>query len=343
MSQAQASYNNSLVQQQRYAWMISQKYGVSDSKMANGKLSLLVVTIIISIKLFGASDAWPQMDYSYESHIPSGVLRPISGVVPITVNKQPPSGPESRVLRRIRHKVDKSHVRELDFSIQQDLSQDVKIPNGCSDRYSIRDGVIKHLLRGGRDVIVAVFRDVQDLINYNIGGIPLAPNIVNGVSKAVTDILCGGEDAASDLTNYLDTLIDLITSFLMDLLEFKGRTLLSIPRGLLNVTELASKLAVTIIQDLVGATEKGVIDLGSELESGLEELVGDIASDVGGIVNKVENVVGSIISGVGGGVKGIVGKVGKGVRSIAGGVEKGVGSLATGVENAVNDILGACK
>ncbi|GFW64475.1 hypothetical protein TNCV_813101 [Trichonephila clavipes] len=148
--------------------------------------------------------------------------------VPITVKKQPPSGPESRVLRRIRHKVDKSHVRELDFSIQQDLSQDVKIPNGCRDRYSIRDGVIKHLLRGGRDVIVAAFRDVQDLINYNVGGIPLAPNIVNGVSKAITDILCGGEEAASDFANYFDTLTDLITRFLLDFLEFRGMgTLLS--------------------------------------------------------------------------------------------------------------------
>ncbi|GFW64479.1 hypothetical protein TNCV_813141 [Trichonephila clavipes] len=48
--------------------------------MANGKLSLLAAIIIISIKLFGTSDAWPQMDYSYESsHIPSGILRPISG------------------------------------------------------------------------------------------------------------------------------------------------------------------------------------------------------------------------------------------------------------------------
>ncbi|GFS31927.1 uncharacterized protein NPIL_92911 [Nephila pilipes] len=182
--------------------------------MAYGKNSLSTVVITALILLYETSEARPNMDYSYESsNIPSGVLRPISGAVPVSVRKEPPSGPESRVLRAIRRKIDKNHVSELDYSIQADLFQDVQIPDGCSDTYQIRDGVVKHLLRGSRDIIVAVFRDVKDLMDNNLDGLPLAPNVVNGVSRAITDVMCGAEDVASDVTNSFDTLTDIITGF----------------------------------------------------------------------------------------------------------------------------------
>ncbi|GBM68448.1 hypothetical protein AVEN_5168-1, partial [Araneus ventricosus] len=127
--------------------------------MVTTKMSASFFTLILVVLIQGNSEAAPVRDYD---GIPSGILHPISGVVPISVPRRR-LGPVDKILKAIRARVDKTHVSDLDPSVRNDILQDALAPPECLDKYGIRDGALKHITRGTRDIIGAVVKDFQGL------------------------------------------------------------------------------------------------------------------------------------------------------------------------------------
>ncbi|GIY16012.1 hypothetical protein CEXT_396821 [Caerostris extrusa] len=96
----------------------------------NRMLGLELVVIVIFINSYVTARPAPD---KYDG-IPSGVLHPISGVVPISVHKQHPHGRANDILHTIRQKVDRNDVDQLDSSLRRDIYFDTLTPQ----EYGIR-------------------------------------------------------------------------------------------------------------------------------------------------------------------------------------------------------------
>ncbi|CAL1298397.1 unnamed protein product, partial [Larinioides sclopetarius] len=168
--------------------------------MVTTKMSASFFALILVGLIERNSEAAPVRDYD---GVPSGILHPISGTVPISVPRRRPNAAD-KILKAIRARVDKNHASDLDSSIRNDIMIDALAPPECFDKYGIRDGVLKHTIRGTRDVIGAIIQDIQGLGQGILKNLPLVPHVINGIAEAVTTVLCGAEDAVSDVISGFD-------------------------------------------------------------------------------------------------------------------------------------------
>ncbi|GFQ81164.1 uncharacterized protein TNCT_249692 [Trichonephila clavata] len=167
---------------------------------------------------------------------------------------------------KVKNLLDKMgiNINQIDISQINNLGhkydgKDSLQPSLCHDSINDRYGVGKHFVRGTRDVGFAIISEAENIIDGVLGGLPLVPNVANGVGGGLKALLCAIEDGFSDFGSDFDSATDIAKHGLVNFFKLQGpHPILGIPLGIAGIAGEAGKAAVSIAGDAVSGVENAV-------------------------------------------------------------------------------------